>query len=73
MNKELSKKATQEEYETAITVYAEKGQYGVYDYAKAAGITSWSPCDPCDDNTPDTEDNSCLVCGSAKDNTDEPE
>lgn len=66
-----NKKATQSEYEKAIEIYAKKGQYGVYDYAKDIGVTSWSYCDPCDDNTPDTENNCCLVCGSEKENSNE--
>jgi hypothetical protein len=60
------KTATHAEYQEAIGIYEQGGQYAVYEYAKSKGITSWDICEPCEDRTPNTEDFSCLVCGSLK-------
>lgn len=59
--------ATQAEYDEAVNVYDKGGQYAVYEYAISKGITSWDVCMPCEDRTPNTDDSSCLVCGSLKD------
>ena len=62
----ITMKANQEQYEESVLVYNKGGQYAVYDYAKDEGITSWTLCESCEDDTPDCEDGCCLVCGSTK-------
>lgn len=59
--------ATQKEYNEAVKIYEQGGQYAVYEYAIKKKITSWDVCKPCEDRTPNTKDFSCLVCGSLKD------
>ena len=63
-------KATEEQYETAVKIYAESGQSAVYQYADEIGVDEDSPCPYCDTPTPDYADqwNSirCLVCGTSK-------
>jgi hypothetical protein len=61
-------KATQEQYQEAVTIYEKHGQSGVYAYADkiGVGIDEWSYCAPCETLTPDCHDDSCLVCGSSK-------
>lgn len=59
--------ATTKEYYEAVALYEKGGQWAVYEYAKRKNITSWDICIPCEDRTPNTEDSSCLVCGSLKD------
>jgi DUF971 family protein len=59
-------KATQLQYTEAVTIYEKSGQYAVYDYAHKIGINEWSYCKACEDETPDCNDKSCLVCGSTK-------
>ena len=59
-------KATQQNYNTAVKVYETSGQSGVYDYAHKLGVDEWSYCSPCETETPDCHDKSCLVCGSQK-------
>ncbi len=59
-------KATQTQYEQAYRIYEKHGQYAVYKFAQDNNIDEWSWCVPCEDNTPDCDDNVCLVCGSVK-------
>jgi hypothetical protein len=59
-------KATQLQYEESVAIYEKDGQYAVYDYAHKIGINEWSYCKACEDDTPDCNDNSCLVCWSLK-------
>lgn len=59
-------KASQDQYEFCGHLYDIAGPTAVYDYAKNNRIDSWSPCEPCDTDTPDTHDDCCLVCGSKK-------
>lgn len=59
-------KATQEQYNQCIDLYNTGGPSLIYDYAVRNGIDSWSLCDACDTDTPDTHDSCCLVCGSKK-------
>ena len=59
-------KATQQQYDEALTIYEKGGQYSVYNYAYKIGVNEWSYCEPCEDKTPDCHDKSCLVCGSLK-------
>ena len=59
-------KATHKQYEKAVKLYKNGGAYAVYEYAKEIGIDEWSTCEPCETNTPDCKDDSCLVCGSVK-------
>jgi hypothetical protein len=59
-------KATQHQEQEAIEIYKKSGQYGVYKYANSKGINEWSHCSPCEDETPDTWDSCCLVCGHNK-------
>jgi hypothetical protein len=59
-------KATPSQYHQAVQIYETAGQYAVYGFAEEHGITSWSYCQPCEDVTPDCQDNACLVCGSTK-------
>ncbi len=50
-------------------LYKEKGQYAVYDYARAHPeqfLPDWTSCEPCEDTTPSFKDATCAVCGSAK-------
>jgi hypothetical protein len=60
------RKASAAEYEKAVRIYEADGQAAVYEFARRQGIDSVSECEPCEDVTPDCEDGSCLVCGSAK-------
>jgi len=59
-------KATQQQYDEAVTIYEKHGQSGVYDYAHKLGVDEWSECVPCDAITPDCRDGACFVCGCAK-------
>jgi len=59
-------KATQEQYNECVEIYNKKSCSGVYEYAEKNGITSWSLCELCDTETPDTYDDCCLCCGSKK-------
>lgn len=59
-------KATDKQYEKAVKLYEDGGASAVYEYAKEIGIDEWSTCEPCETDTPDCEDNICLVCGSVK-------
>jgi hypothetical protein len=52
-------------YDKAVEIYNQGGQYAVYD-AVEAGILkadSMRDCTPCEDRTPH-EGNTCLVCGT---------
>lgn len=62
-------KATQLQYEECVSIYEKSGQYAVYEYANEKGINEWSHCIHCSDETPDTKDASCLVCGSLKESS----
>ena len=62
----INLKATQAQYDKAVMIYDLHGSSGVIDFAESEGITSNSFCEPCGATTPDCEDDSCLVCGSAK-------
>ena len=62
----IDMKATQQQYLACVEIYNVSGVSGVCEYAANNGIDSRSLCDPCDADTPDTDDNCCLVCGSAK-------
>ena len=61
-------KANQSQYEVAVEIYEKSKQpvTDVLDYAKRIGVDEWSICPECEDETPDCDDNSCLVCGSTK-------
>lgn len=59
-------KATLAQYQEAVRLYEATGPSAIYDFANQEGITSWSFCPPCEETTPDCEDNACLVCGSLK-------
>ena len=62
-----SKKAIADNYEKAVKIYEEGGQYRVYDAVNDGVLTcdKWEHCEPCEDKTP-FEDNTCLVCGTYK-------
>lgn len=64
----MKRKATQEEYETAVGIYQDRGQYAVFEYANSIGISDefMTRCAACECATPSTEDEACLVCGSSK-------
>jgi hypothetical protein len=64
-------KATQKQYDECVELYDKRGPNAVYEYAERHGIDEWSYCEPCESNTPDTEDECCLVCGSYKHSTTE--
>ena len=55
-------KATDKQYKKAEKIYENGGD--VYDYANKIGIDEWSICKACDAETPDCEDDACLVCGT---------
>ena len=49
---------------TAELIYESRGMDGVFDYAKAIGITKYANCPHCDTEVP-RFDGTCLVCGQA--------
>jgi hypothetical protein len=59
-------KATSKQYKKAEKIYEKGGASEVYDYAEEIGIDEWSTCFACETDTPDCKDDTCLVCGSAK-------
>jgi hypothetical protein len=59
-------KATDKQYKKAEKLYEKSGASAVYEYAEKIGIDEWSTCKPCETDTPDCKDDSCLVCGSVK-------
>jgi hypothetical protein len=59
-------KATQEQYQEAVTIYEKHGKSGVYAYADKIGVDEYSYCAPCESLTPNCHDDSCLVCGTQK-------
>jgi len=53
--------------ETLYAIYEQGGQYAVYDYVNENHPDwTWSPCEPCEDETPDDPDGDCAVCGTGK-------
>ena len=52
-------------YDKALEIYERGGQYAVYDAVLAGELLAdcWSPCLPCEDDTPH-EEGTCLVCGT---------
>ena len=61
-------KATHEQYEQAVRRYDIGGPSAVYRYAAEIGVDSNSYCVPCETDTPDCDDDCCLVCGDYKPN-----
>lgn len=59
-------KATQEDYNKAVTIYESEGASAVFAFATDIGIDSYSYCRDCEEDTPDCYDDSCLVCGIYK-------
>lgn len=59
-------KATHEQYLKAIELYHQGGANAVHYFANQEGITSWNYCEGCNDETPDSKYNCCLVCGLAR-------
>ena len=59
-------KANQAQYEEAIKHYDSAGPSAVYAYALDIGIDEQSYCIGCEEDTPDCDDNCCLVCGQHK-------
>jgi hypothetical protein len=59
-------KANQEQYNECVELYNKIGPSAIYEYAEKNGITSSSFCELCDVDTPDTDDDCCLCCGSQK-------
>ena len=61
-------KANQMQYQEAAEIYEKSKQpvTDVLDYAKRIGVDEWSICPECEAETPDCDDNSCLVCGITK-------
>jgi hypothetical protein len=52
-------------YQTALEIYEEQGQSGVYDAVNDGTLwhDSWHRCTPCEDDTPHYK-STCLVCGT---------
>jgi hypothetical protein len=52
-------------YEKAVQIYEEGGQYAVYDAVSNGTLyaDSWRGCEGCEDETPH-EGDTCLVCGT---------
>jgi hypothetical protein len=52
-------------YEKAVEIYNEGGQYAVYEAVKRGLLDckGWGYCSGCEDDTPTDEDKACLVCG----------
>jgi hypothetical protein len=59
-------KATQKQYEEAIKHYDSGGPSAVFAYALDIGIDEYSHCIDCEEDTPDCDDDCCLVCGIHK-------
>lgn len=52
-------------YDKAVEIYNEGGQYAVYEAVKRGLLDckGWGYCSGCEDDTPADEDRTCLVCG----------
>lgn len=65
-------KATQAQYDVAVTIYENSKEpvSNIFTFAEWIGVNEFSVCEPCELATPDaeTEDGTtiCLVCGSAR-------